>query len=161
MKIKPIIIKNASIQDIDNLVKLLKQLFAIEKDFCFDAEKHHQGLKMMIDGCGRHRVVKTAWIDQTLVGMCTAQTRISTATGHHSAVLEDLVVDHRYRGCGAGPALLNAICEWAERRGIKHLSLLADRDNTPALDFYQKHQWKQTRLICLTKDLCGRGTTHL
>jgi GNAT superfamily N-acetyltransferase len=161
VKTKPIVIKNAESRDVHNLINLLEQLFAIETDFCFDPDRHRRGLMMMLEGCGRHRVVKTAWIDDTLVGMCTAQTRISSATGCLSAVLEDLVVDTRYRGRGAGTALLDAMSEWAQNRGIKHLSLLADRENAPGLKFYQRHQWKQTRLICLTRNLDSTGTTDM
>ncbi|MFH2092232.1 MAG: GNAT family N-acetyltransferase [Pseudomonadota bacterium] len=153
MRQNPIKIMNAQTQDIDDLVKLLQQLFSIEKDFTFDPEKHKKGLRMMLDGCGKHRVVKVAWLDRQIVGMCTAQSRISTASGSLTAVLEDLVVDARYRGNGFGTALLNEMEQWAQRLGIQHLSLLADRENTLALTFYSLKKWKQTRMISLTKAL--------
>ncbi|MFH2060762.1 MAG: hypothetical protein ABIJ59_17940 [Pseudomonadota bacterium] len=90
MNKKTISIKNARIKDIEDLINLLKQLFSIEKDFTFDAKKHHKGLQMMLDGCGKYRIVKVAWIDHEIVGMCTAQTSISTASGSMAAMLEDI-----------------------------------------------------------------------
>ena len=149
----PIVIRDAALQDIDNLVRLLKQLFSIEKDFNFDAEKHRKGLMLMLEGCGKHRAVKVAVSGGAIVGMCTVQTRISTANGCLAAVLEDLVVNTDHRGLGIGKTLLAEIREWAVKRDIRHLQLLADKDNTPALDFYQHLKWQPTNLVCLTRKL--------
>jgi len=151
MTFESIRIKNAEAQDIDALVLLLEQLFSIEKDFTFDVVKHRKGLQLFLDGCKKHRVIKTAWAGSQLVGMCTAQTRISTARGGINAVLEDLVVDETCRGKGIGTALLEAMHDWARRMGIGTLTLLADRENTPALDFYARRQWESTQLVCLVK----------
>ncbi|THB79602.1 MAG: GNAT family N-acetyltransferase [Desulfobacteraceae bacterium] len=146
------IIRNAAPADIDDMTGLLKQLFALEKDFVFDPEKQQRGLRMMLDGCGKHRALKVAQSGTRVVGMCSAQTRISTAQGNITAVVEDLVVDRHFRNRGIGCALLNAVCTWADSRGISFLSLLADRDNTSAVDFYLRHQWGETNLICLTQN---------
>ena len=150
---KSFIIRNAEPADIDSLVNLLEQLFSIEKDFEFNAETHDRGLRLMLDGCNRHRVVKVAVCTDKIVGMCTAQTRISTARGDITAVLEDLVVDTDYRHQGIGRALLSQINQWALKRGISHLQLLADKDNSSALAFYQHHEWKLTNLVCLTRKI--------
>ncbi len=149
----PVMIRDARIEDLDALVGLLKQLFSIEEDFTFDTEKNRRGLSLMLDGCGKHRAVKVAVNNAGVVGMCTAQTRISTATGRISAVLEDLVVDVDHRGRATGKRLLQAIEQWARQRGISHLQLLADKNNRPALDFYYHLKWRQTDLICLTREI--------
>lgn len=146
-------IRTAVHSDIDRMALLLKQLFALEKDFEFNLSTQRKGLQMMLDGCGKHRVVKTAWKDGMLIGMCTAQTRISTASGSIKTVLEDLVVDRKYRGCGAGKALITAIETWAMQTGATHVTLLADRENQPALDFYRNRDYEQTQLVCLIKKL--------
>lgn len=149
----PIHIRNATHQDIDALTGLLEQLFAVEADFTFDPDRHRRGLALMLDGCGKHRAVKLAEVNQEVRGMCTAQTRISTAKGQITAVLEDLVVDRSVRGTGIGTALLAAMDCWAKQRGIRHLSLLADCDNHPALAYYRSRGWQSTALVCLTRDL--------
>jgi GNAT superfamily N-acetyltransferase len=41
--------------------------------------------------------------------------------------------------------------DWARERGVKRLELLADRNNSPALEFYRKLNWQSTQLICLHK----------
>lgn len=151
MKNNQFTIKNATHKDIDDLVNLLKQLFAIEKDFTFCPEKHAKGLHMMLDGCGKHRAVKIAIYKGKVVGMCTAQIRISTASGAMAAVFEDLVVDKAYRNNGIGCALLKEMYNWANFMDIQNVSLLADKNNAAGLDFYKQNGWKTTDLICLTK----------
>lgn len=44
-----------------------------------------------------------------------------------------------------------AVADWAAAAGATRLQLLADKDNGPALEFYQKQGWQFTRLICLRK----------
>ena len=156
MDTNSLIIKTAGFNDIDDLLPLLEQLFAIEEDFIFNGPVQRRGLQMMLDGCGKHRVVKTAWMAGRLIGMCTAQTRISTAQGSITAVIEDLVVDREYRGRGIGEQLIRAIEAWACKLDICHLSLLADKTNTPALRFYEAGGYTTTRLICLTKRMSDK-----
>lgn len=150
---KSVIIRNAEPADINSLVNLLEQLFSIEMDFEFNAEKHHMGLTLLLEGCGKHKAVKVAVCRDKIVGMCTAQTRISTAKGEITAVLEDLVVDADYRHQGIGPALLSVMDQWAIKRGISHLQLLADKDNSTALSFYRCYEWQSTNLVCLTRKI--------
>jgi len=150
---KDILIRNAKQTDIPHLLNLLQQLFSIEKDFTFDAAKQKKGLSMMLDGCGKHRTVKVACHNDNIVGMCSVQTRISTATGSISATIEDLVVNSCYRHRGIGKKMLEAIQAWAKKRGIKTMQLLADKNNSSALKFYTAQKWSTTNLICLTKTI--------
>ncbi len=147
------VIRNGRIEDIDCLVDLLEQLFSLEKDFTFDGEKQRKGLVLMLEGCGKHRAVKVALRGNKIVGMCTVQTRISTSKGSITGVLEDLVVNVDHRGQGIGEKLLKEISQWANQRGIDHLQLMADRNNTPALTFYHLRGWQKTDLVCLTHNL--------
>jgi GNAT superfamily N-acetyltransferase len=83
--------------------------------------------------------------------MVTAQLVVSTAEGGPSALVEDMVVDGAERGAGLGRSLLEAVEEWSRRRGATRLQLLADRENTPALRFYERLGWSGTRLVCLRR----------
>jgi GNAT superfamily N-acetyltransferase len=144
-------IKPADPQDVDDLVPLLRQLFSIESDFDFNEVRQRRGLVMMLDGCGKHRCLLVAVVDNRVVGMVSAQTLISTAEGGLAAVVEDLVVADQWRDQGIGRMLVHAVERWAADRGIGRLQLLADRNNRRALQFYARHNWKTTRLICLRK----------
>jgi GNAT superfamily N-acetyltransferase len=105
----------------------------------------------MLDGCLKHKCIKVAEINGRVVGMCTAQTLISTAEGGMAALIEDLVVGTNHRGQGIGAKLLQSIEQWAHSRGATRLQLLADRNNQAALQFYAKAGWKGTQLICIRK----------
>jgi len=151
LDISSLIIRDANQKDVNVLLKLLKLLFSIEKDFKFDITRQSHGLNMMLDGCGKHRCVKVADINGLVVGMATAQTLISTAEGGISVVVEDMAVSLDWQGRGVGKRLLENITQWAQNRNAVRLSLLTDKDNTAALDFYDHIGWSKTSLICLHK----------
>lgn len=144
-----ITIRNAESSDVAQLAELLEELFAIEADFVFDRDKQVSGLKQLLDS-GKDRVF-VAESDKRIVGMCSLQTLISTAEGGPVGLLEDLIVTAEFRHQGIGEKLLAAAVDQAERQGLKRLQLLADKNNLPALTFYEKQAWRQTQLICLRK----------
>lgn len=146
-----ILIRSAELSDIDALVELLKVLFSIEKDFIFNASTQRFGLQLMIRDCRKHRCIVVAEIKNKVIGMCSAQTLISTAEGGVVALVEDMVVHQDFRRKGVGKKLLHAIDGWAEKKGVKRLQLLADRTNQSALAFYKNLNWKTTQLTCLRK----------
>ena len=142
-----IIIKDALPVDVDQILPLLAQ-----RVDC-DVQDQTRGLRLMLDGCGKHRTVKVAWVGGAVVGICTAQARISMVHGNINAVVEDLVVAHGYKNKGVAALLLSGIEEWAENKGIKSISLLVDQKNQGRIDFYNKQAWETTSLICLVKSL--------
>jgi GNAT superfamily N-acetyltransferase len=148
-----IIIKDALPLDIDHMLPLLARPYATQQDFKFNDEKRARGLRLMLDGCGKHRTVKVAWVNDTIVGMCTAQAQISMLQGAINAVVNDLIVDRAYRKKGVATLLLSAIERWAANKGIKCISLLAEKDDQDRLDFYSEQHWERTSLICLVKSL--------
>jgi len=142
-----IIIKDALPVDVDQILPLLAQRFDC------DVQDQTRGLRLMLDGCGKHRTVKVAWVDDAVVGICTAQARISMVHGNINAVVEDLVVDHAHKNKGIAALLLSGIEEWADNKGIKSISLLVDKNDQGRIDFYNKQAWETTSLICLVKSL--------
>ena len=146
-----ITIRQGGPDDIDALLVLLDQLFAVESDFYFDEAKQRKGLELMMLSGSPDRCVLVAEHRGRVVAMGTVQTLISTAEGRYVGLVEDLVVCSGYRGKGIGKQLLAGIEAWAEQRGLARLQLLADRDNQPALAFYDGRGWKKTRMIGLKK----------
>jgi GNAT superfamily N-acetyltransferase len=143
-------IRPARAADIDALCALLDDLFSIERDFQPDRARQRRGLELLL-AAGAQAQVLVAERDGVVVGMVSAQCTISTAEGAEVATLEDLVVSRAERGAGLGTALLRALEAWAAERGLPRLQLLADRDNAPALQFYAKAGWRETRLIALRR----------
>jgi ribosomal protein S18 acetylase RimI-like enzyme len=144
------IIRKAKHEDIPAMIDLLQQLFSIEKDYSFNRIKHATGLTLLINE-GKTTRILIAELDNKIVGMLSAQMTISTTEGNFSITLEDMVVDIKYRKKGIGQCLMKTMEEWALNNGITRLQLLADKTNTPALAYYEKQGWKQTKMFCLRK----------
>lgn len=143
-------LRSATADDLDALVGLLGVLFAIESDFQPDAGRQRDGLSLLLAAPGRSTVL-VAERAGAVVGMVTAQLVVSTAEGGLSAWVEDMVVLASERRRGTGRALLRAVGTWAEERGARRLQLLADRENAPALAFYDRLGWSGTQLVCLRR----------
>jgi ribosomal protein S18 acetylase RimI-like enzyme len=142
-------IRTAKPDDIPQLVALLKALFAIEADFDFDPDKQARGLQLLLKNDQACILVAESSADKMLLGMCSIQVLISTAEGGAVGLLEDLVVAADFRNQGIGAKLLAEAVAWAERQGLKRLQLLADKNNSPALGFYEAQGWQSTQLVCL------------
>ena len=142
-------IRQATEADIDDLVELLGALFFIEADFNFDTEKQRRGLCLLL--AASTACVLVAEYENAVIGMCTAQTLISTAQGGRVGLVEDVVVKEVFRSRGVGRRLLNALEAWCKARGFTRIQLLADQNNSAALGFYDKAGWGRTDLICLRK----------
>ncbi len=148
MDISPII-RPAEQSDVDGMVLLLQQLFALEKDFAFDADRQKKGLNLLLEAA--NGVIMVAWAKQGVIGMGSGQLVISTAEGGPSLFVEDVVVQPSRHSHGIGTRLLQTLGDWGAARGARRMQLLADRNNAFALEFYHRRGWQQTQLICLRK----------
>jgi ribosomal protein S18 acetylase RimI-like enzyme len=146
-----ITIRIAKPSDIPQLIDMLNVLFTIEADFNFDQDKQACGLELLINSDKDCILVAELLCERRVLGMCTLQTLISTAEGGMVGLLEDMVVAADFRHRGIGVKLLAEAVSWAERQGLKRLQLLADKNNLPALSFYEKQGWGSTQLICLRR----------
>lgn len=145
-----ILIRKAESQDTSGMLSLLKELFSIEEDFVFDAEKAKKGLELILKD-GKRSLIMLAEENKEIIGMASVQLVISTAEGGYSGLIEDVVVKKALRGKGVGRKLLESIETWARENNVKRIQLLADKSNAPALNFYKKNSWDSTSMICLRK----------
>lgn len=143
------VIRKAGAGDLDALSGLLQVLFALERDFSFEAVKARRGLRLLLER--EEALLLAAEADGEVVGMCSVQTLISTAEGGPVGMVEDLVVAEGWRGHGIGRMLLTEAEDWAASRGLTRLQLLAERENHAALDFYDRLGWSATHLAVRRK----------
>jgi GNAT superfamily N-acetyltransferase len=149
----PITTAYAQSSDIDALVGLLNVLFSIEQDFTPNEAAQRRGLELLLANPEHGQIFVARHPVEGVVGMVSAQLVISTAIGAPSAWIEDMVVREPFRGRGVGKLLLDQVREWAVLKGVGRIQLLADADNTPALDFYRHLDWQPTRLFAWKKVL--------
>jgi GNAT superfamily N-acetyltransferase len=146
----PCAVRPAVVDDLEAMVDLLRELFALEPDFRFDPVRQRRGLALLL-GDRLRRVALVAERDGAVVGMVTGQLVVSTSEGGGSVLVEDMVVIDSARRQGVGRLLLRAVETWARGRGATRLQLLADRENEAALRFYERLGWSGTRLVCLRR----------
>lgn len=144
-------IRPAREQDLDQLVGLLRLLFAIEEDFGIDATKQRRGLALLLFDV--RACILVAEQDGEIIGMCTGQMVTSTAEGGPSVLVEDVVVSPNQRGKGVGRSLMEALTVWAKSQGATRMQLLADKNNPLALAFYDRLGWGTTAMICLRRHI--------
>ena len=130
-------ITEAEPSDIPALTLLLAQLFSMEEDFRPNGARQANGLKSIIGNRQAGRIFVLRNHDR-IIGMANALFTISTAEGGPVILLEDVIVAEGYRHKGLGQTLVQHVLDWARENGFLRVTLLADRDNAPALQFYEK-----------------------
>jgi GNAT superfamily N-acetyltransferase len=146
-----IIVRPARPEDIPRMCDLLADLFSVEADFDVDVVRQKKGLGMFVADSSGNTFVCVAVADNSIVGMAAVQTLVSTAEGGRVGLVEDVIVDKRFRCRNAGTLLIERIIAWSREQGLMRLQLLADRENHQALNFYASRGWTTTKLICLRK----------
>lgn len=146
-------IRVARPEDIPGMCELLADLFSLESDFEPDVEKQRKGLGMLMMEPARTSLVLVAAAQGQVIGMATVQALVSTAEGGRVGLVEDVIVDKRFRCRTVGTLLIEGIIAWSREQGFTRLQLLADRENHQALNFYTSRGLTPTRLICLRERL--------
>jgi len=145
---KKVTIREARLDDLFGMTRLLTELFNIEVDFTPNLSNQREGLAALM--ASEQSTLMVAAVNDEIVGMCTLQSLISTAEGGLVGIIEDLIVSQDYRGQGIGLKLLKSIEKIAKSKGMLRLHLLTDaHENTEA--FFGKAKWKPTQLIVKRK----------
>jgi GNAT superfamily N-acetyltransferase len=142
----------ANAADLPALADLLAELFTLESDFVPDRARQLAGLRFILDNpaLGRLFVLRDG---TEAVGMANALITVSTAEGGRVLLLEDVIVDTRHRGGGAGRRLVEHVLAWARAEGMSRVTLLADQDNDAALGFYRRLGFQPSAMKVLRKPL--------
>jgi GNAT superfamily N-acetyltransferase len=142
----------ATPDDLPQLADLLAELFTLESDFQPERDKQLRGLRLILDepALGRLFVLRIAG---KVAGMANALITVSTAEGGRVLLLEDVIVSREHRGGGFGRRLVEHVLDWARSQGMTRVTLLADRDNQPALDFYGRLGFEPSHMLVLRKKL--------
>jgi GNAT superfamily N-acetyltransferase len=142
----------AAADDLEAMADLLAELFALESDFSPQREKQRAGLRLILDdpSVGQLFVLR---VDNRVVGMANALFTVSTAEGKRVVVLEDVIVAAGYRGRGLGQRLVGHVAAWAAANGLPRITVLADKDNAPALAFYARMGFTHSAMRVLRRSI--------
>ena len=151
-------IRIATLDDIPDLCQLLELLFSQEAEFVPDRAFARAGLEQIIAQPERGQIL-VARDEAAIVGMVNLLFTVSTALGGRVALLEDMIVHPSRRGGGAGSGLLRAAIEAAREAGCRRISLLTDRDNEAAQNFYRKHGFTLSDMVTLRLLLAPNDAT--
>ena len=72
---------------------------------------------------------------------------ISTAEGGFVIVLEDLVIHKEYQSHGYGSKLLKHAIEFAKQKNFLRITLLTDRPENVAQEFFRRHGFVESSMI--------------
>ena len=141
-----VVIEPATEADLDELSEMLGGLFAQEGDFRPDKEKQLRGLRLIFEQPSRGRVFVLR-CDGVIVGMINLLFTISTAEGGFVILLEDLVIHKQFQEHGYGAKLLQHAIEFAKQKNFLRITLLTDRPENVAQEFFRKHGFVESSMI--------------
>ena len=147
-----IAIAPASAEDLDAMANLLYELFTLESDFKPEREKQIRALRLILNNpqIGQLFVLR---VDGLVAGMANALITVSTAEGRAVVLLEDVIVKAAFRGQQLGRRLVEHVFDWAAKAGMPRVTLLADKDNTAALAFYDQLGFELSAMRVLRRNI--------
>ena len=146
MSEEKVVIEPATEADLDELSEMLGGLFAQEGDFRPDKDRQLRGLRLIFEQPSRGRVFVLRR-DGAIVGMLNLLFTISTAEGGFVILLEDLVVHQQFQGHGYGKKLLQHAIDFAKQKNFLRVTLLTDRPENVAQEFFRKHGFVESSMI--------------
>jgi ribosomal protein S18 acetylase RimI-like enzyme len=139
-------IYSATLDDIPTLCKLLAILFSQETEFQPHHAKQEAALKILLNNPDLGDII-VARSDIRTIGMVSLLYTVSTALGGRVAILEDMLVHPDFRNQAIGSHLLNHAVSVAREKACRRITLLTDKDNLAAQQFYQRHGFKASSML--------------
>ena len=143
-------IRTAVENDVPRCAELLGILFSQEHEFTPDAETQSRALSLIIRNPELGRIL-IAEVDGVIQGMVMLLFTISTFLGRKVAMLEDMVVAPGWRSKGLGTLLINHAVDLARKEGFGRITLLTDRDNDVAQQFYRVQGFSKSEMVVFRK----------
>lgn len=139
-------IEPATLEDLPELVDMVMELFAIEKDFEPDRAKQERGLRSILEQPSRGRifVVRT---DHQIIGMVNLLFTLSTAMGGFVLLMEDVIIHPDHRGQRYGTQLLDYVIDFARKKDFLRITLLTDEISAESQRFFQKMGFEHSYMI--------------
>jgi GNAT superfamily N-acetyltransferase len=109
-----------------------------------------RGLQLILEQPNRGRIFVLR-NETHIIGMINLLITISTAEGGFVLLLEDLVIRQDHRGQGYGRQLLEYAFAFAREKNFTRITLLTDKPNDGAKNFYLHHGFVESDMIPMRK----------
>jgi len=139
-------VEPATIEDLQELVRLVGELMELQEDFVLDREAHKRGIALILEQPKRGRIFVLR-NDDRIFGMVNLLFTISTAMGGLVILLEDFVIHPDHRGQGYGSMLLDYVADFAKNKGFKRITLLADKMGSESQNFFKNEGFDYSSMI--------------
>lgn len=138
---KSLIIRNASLEDAEKLVELMKKLdiettFLLREpdEFTLNVEQEQRFIESKLDS--EAELFLLAEVDGEIIGSCA----INGSTRKRLSYIASLgiALTEEYWGLGIGKKLMKAAIRWAKANGITRITLQVDTSNYRAISLYTR-----------------------
>lgn len=146
-------IKKATLQDVDGIIVMLKQICDYEhkldkyyKPFSKYKDLDKVVIKSLKD---KNTIVFVAKSDKQVIGY--SEGTIEKAPNYASisckiGYIDTIIIDDKYRGKGIGKKILNELMKWFEGKKIKNIELEVNAYNKLGVDFWKNNNFFTYRL---------------
>ena len=145
-------VETATIEDLDQVVELVMELFELQDDFDADRKLQRRGLRLILEQPARGRIFVLR-NDHKILGMVNLLFTISTACGGMVILLEDFIIHPTHRGQGYGGILVDHVKGFAKDKDFARITLLADKLSADSQKFFQKLGFGYSSMIPMRLNL--------
>ncbi len=153
-------IKQASLKDFDEIIKLKLESKEEERDFNRNLKpvedvKMHYEKYLRNDLSSEWRVVFIAEEEGTIVGLVVGKIyrTLKIAGYERSGYISNVYVKKKSRRKGIGLKLVEKVVEWFKQKGATNITLELYKDNDAAVNLYQRLGFKEHTIIMKKGDL--------
>ncbi|BAL24755.1 GNAT family N-acetyltransferase [Azoarcus sp. KH32C] len=140
-------VREARIEDVDAICRLLALLFEQEAEFTPDYARQAAGITAILRDPQVGRFVVLEDDEGDILGAVSLLFVPSTALGGRAALLEDLVILPSRRGAGAGSLLMAETVALARALDCLRVTVLTDSDNLRAQGLYHKFGFRRSGML--------------
>jgi len=110
-------------------------------------KRHENIFKNLYKSTMGSQIILGAFDNNTLIGYAWIELRLDTVTMLPTCFIIDIGIKQNYRKKSIGKQLINKINEIAHKNNARTISLLVDKKNTNAINFYKKAGFKITGYV--------------
>jgi len=122
----------------------LEKINEFRKEFC---GKHHKPIAQGDWDRIKKQIYVIRYVEEELIGLATMF--IVESLTKKALIIEDIIIDRRYRKMGYGSKILQMIIDFAKKKKVDCIEVCTKKDNKIAQGLYLKFGFKDRKNIAL------------